>query len=441
LRARRTRALAKPNILVILTDDQPPRTFNPRYMPKTWQRLVEQGVRFPKAYAAIPACGPARASILKGQYSHNHGILVNNDGARFDRIDSDTIATRLRRAGYSTGLFGKYMNDHDPNRIAPGWDRWFAFHSGYQDPVYKMMTNSGVQSFDRSRWDETRLLADKAQSWIGGTPGPWFAYVAPNDPHGPYFPSPRHLHEYDGAAVPKSPNYNEADRSDKPEFIREQPPVDKQRQDPKEINEGKLEELRDVDDLVDQLVGMLARSARLGNTYVFFCSDNGWLNGEHRFIGKGVPYEGSTKVPFAMRGPGVAPNVVSPALVSQVDLSATICELAGGSVSGMDGRSLRPVFGSGGSAPPSSWRKRLLSESPRMPPGEPAGGWYKLREGNWTYAEWGTDERELYNLSNDPYELRSLHAEPAYQNVKADLATKLAALRSASGEELRAAEE
>ncbi len=440
LRARRGRAqIIKPNILLILTDDQPPRTLNPRDMPKTWRRLVAQGVRFPMGYAAVPICLPARVSILKGQYPHNHGIVYNGQGMQMPYVDGDTIATRLRAAGYVTGFFGKYANNHDVSRVAPGWDRWFAFYDGYHAPVYRMNSNGTVLKFDRSRWNETRLLAGQAEAWIGGTSGPWFAYVAPNDPHGPYFPSAANLHDYDGAAVPKPPNWNEADRSDKPEFIRNQPPIARQRQNPREINEGKLEELRDVDDLVDRLIGKLARSGRLNNTYVFFCSDNGFMTGEHRFIGKGVPYEGSTKVPFVVRGPtgAVATNVVSPELVSQIDLSATICELAGASVSGMDGRSLLPILTPGiAGTPYPGWRKRLLSESPVIP----EGGWRKVRDGNYSYAEWGTTEKELYDLAADPYQLRSLHTSPDHQEVISNLKTRLEALKTCSEDSCKTAE-
>lgn len=133
-----------------------------------------------------------------------------------------------------------------------------------------------------------------------------------------------------------------------------------------------------------------------------------------------------------MRGPGVPAGGVSKRLVGQIDLPATICDYAGARTDGFDGRSLRTLF-EDEAAP---WRSRLLIDHPKA-------GWHQLREGQYAYIERDTGERELYDLlaSADPYQLQSLHADPYRAQQVDDFAAKLAALRSSSGDALRAAEE
>src|SRR5687767_13633893 len=113
-------AVTPPNVLWIITDDQMRSTLP--YMPRVGRRLVGRGMRFRKGYATVPLCGPARASMLSGMYPHNHQCLTNGTHRRFvdQGLDQDTVATRMKSAGYDTGYFGKYMNGmhgEDRNRI------------------------------------------------------------------------------------------------------------------------------------------------------------------------------------------------------------------------------------------------------------------------------------------------------------------------------------
>ena len=113
------------NVLWIITDDQMRSTLGK--MPEVWTRLVKTGTRFYRGYAAVPLCGPARVSMLTGMYVHNHGVETNWTLRPFRnaQLDQDTVATRLQGAGWTTGLFGKYLNGYprDPEHVAPGWDR------------------------------------------------------------------------------------------------------------------------------------------------------------------------------------------------------------------------------------------------------------------------------------------------------------------------------
>src|SRR5215211_9150736 len=128
---------AKPNIVFILADDM--RKDDLKYMPKTRSVLKTKGMSFLNAFVSNPLCCPARATIMRGQYSHNTGVWsdMGSDMAntseggwkayRNNGLEQDNVATRLDAAGYRTGLFGKYLNGYNQGNtyIPPGWDRWF----------------------------------------------------------------------------------------------------------------------------------------------------------------------------------------------------------------------------------------------------------------------------------------------------------------------------
>jgi N-acetylglucosamine-6-sulfatase len=183
----------KPNILLVLTDDQPATTV--RHMPKLGKLVAEQGVSFRHAYVVDPLCCPSRATILTGKYTHNHGVTNNHarrGGARKFRgegLHRDTIGTRLKEAGYSTGYFGKWMNGYEGRHVPPGWDTWFAFSGHLNKPdSYDVNSNGRSKTFSRE-YNETNLLRDEAAAFVENNRGnPWLAVVATHAPHGPYWP-------------------------------------------------------------------------------------------------------------------------------------------------------------------------------------------------------------------------------------------------------------
>jgi arylsulfatase A-like enzyme len=193
--------------------------------------------------------------------------------------------------------------------------------------------------------------------------------------------------------------------------------------------EGKLEELQDLDDQIGKILDVLKQTGQLRRTWIFLVSDNGYLLGEHRLFRKEQPYEESSGIPFAVRGPHVRPAVVD-ALVSQVDLMPTTLDIAGldpDAGRDLDGRSLLAPLTTGRWA---GWRKRLLVENPHM-------GWAMLREGSAAYIEHDrTDEWELYDLKRDPHQ----RASRKHADVRG-LAERLDRLRHASGITLRTFEE
>src|SRR4051794_36290231 len=384
------------NILWIITDDQMRWTL--RTMRRTRRRLARRGVRFRRAYAAMPLCGPARASILTSRYVHNHGCATNLTLPPFVRrgLDQDTVATRMHEAGYDTGYFGKYMNGHgqQPRYVGPGWDRWVTVVDGKQlvNVDGRLRELESIRDVDPFAARRLRRFIRRHQDT-----GPWFAVFAPSTPHSPYTPSRRHRHDFDDVRW-DPPAFNERDMSDKPSWLRGLPRQDRTQMT--RVLEGKLEELQDLDDQIGRILRTLGRTGQQSRTWIFLVSDNGYLLGEHRLFRKEHPYEESAGIPFVVRGPGVAHAVVD-SLVSQVDLMPTTLDIAGldpDAGRDLDGRSMLSGLTNGDW---SSWRRRMLVENPHL-------GWAMLREGAIAYIEHHRNtEWELYDLVRDRHQLTS----------------------------------
>jgi arylsulfatase A-like enzyme len=436
----------RPNILFILTDDADLSVL-PR-MPQIEERLVRKGTIFPNAFAPFATCCPSRATILRGQYPHNTGVVSNygpHGGVEaFESAgnDEDNLATRLDEAGYRTGLFGKYLNGYEGGYVPPGWDEWHGWAGSYADA--KIYENGALNAYDLSRRHETDILGSKANSFVRKTKGsPWLAYVAFNSPHNPTYTEAEYSDDYGDRAFSASPAFDEADLSDKPGWVRQLPRVgDQERARYDRKHRERLRAMRSVDDAVAGLLRTLRQTGQIDNTYVVLWNDNGYHMGQHRIPeGKRTVYEEDVRYPLIVRGPGVRRDAQDERLVSGTDLMQTFLELAGAPTPGYaDGRSLIPLLS--GSNP--SWRDALLLEGyddgfgkkPYVPPDFQA---IMTADGR-TYVEYETGEEELYDLGGDPRQLRSLHDTPERAVEEAALSARLEALRYCSGKGCRDAE-
>jgi arylsulfatase A-like enzyme len=270
----------------------------------------------------------------------------------------------------------------------------------------------------------------------------WLTYFAPHqggprepgDPPGVQtpVPAPRHKGRFASEPLPTPASFNEADVSDKPAVIQAKPLLS-----PTDVAgltasyQQRLESLLAVDEGVARVVAALKAAHALGHTLIVFTSDNGWLQGEHRIADQKLYlYEPSLRVPLVMRGPGVPHNTHVGQLVANVDLAPTLAEVAHATPGlDMDGRSLVPLFAD----PTQEWGRDILLE--RGPGGGPAGTrvYTGIHTSSMVYAEYSTGEHELYDLSRDPDELQSLHADPAYTSIQAELAGRLSLLRNCAG--------
>ena len=440
----------RPNILVIMTDDQT--VADMRVLPKTRALLAAKGTTFANSFVDFSLCCPSRSTFLTGQYAHNHGVLANGgpQGGYAHLDNSNTLPLWLQDAGYYTAHLGKYLNNYgvDSPEPPPGWSRWFGLidPSTYRMYDYTVSRDGAPVAYGESPGDyQTDVLAAEAETILrsrAGASQPFFVTVAPIAPHlerigrdqTPPRPAPRYEGRFAAAPLPMKPSFNEPDVSDKPAHIRRRPLLSPAKQAyVTEIYRARLASLLAADDLVERLVKALEETGQLGHTVIFFTSDNGFLLGEHRVPeGKYLPYEESIRVPlivFDGRGGGGFPaGVTVQQPVSNVDLAPTIVSLTGARARRvMDGRSLLPLALDPGLAK----SRTLLIEGAGLGGDKPA--FAAVRDPRWLYVEYQTGDRELYDLQNDPFELRSLHAAPALATVRQDLARRLARLRACAG--------
>ena len=445
-------AAPKPNIIFIITDDMRKGDLNASYMPKTTTQLVAKGRSFQNAFVSTALCCPSRATTMRGQYAHNTKVWFNENvfdpdpdirdggwrGYNGNGYENENIATRLHDVGYTTGLFGKYLNGYDGATVPPKWDDWFALKpAAYYD--YSVNDNGTIRHFGTTTSDySTDVLKRNVQEFIGANAAqgkPFFAYVAPFAPHAPATPAPRDLQTFNGLKAPRLASFDEAVVSDKPSWIqslRRLTSTDIANIDRR--HENRVESLQAVDDLVAGVVGTLGQQGVLSNTYIVFTSDNGWHHGEHRVQqGKGRPYEESARVPLLVRGPGVAAGSSTNKLVLNTDYLPTFMDLAGAETPPyVDGRSLRPVLTGRATTP---WRKAILIEGrkysadPEIPVDINYSG---VRTGTGKYVEYEGGFRELYDLTPgaDPNELTNTYyrADPTVP-PRPELKARLDALR------------
>jgi N-acetylglucosamine-6-sulfatase len=289
-------------------------------------------------------------------------------------------------------------------------------------------------------------------------------YTAPHGdfrrPAGPE-PATRHYNTFAGAPYPHSraQGFNEGSVNDKPRFIREAPYLSLQEIHTYRVYYQKaLESLRSVDEGVKQVVDTLGGLSRLRNTYIIFTSDNGFFYGEHRLTGgKFIAYEPATHLPLLIRGPGIKPGTSTGELAANIDLAPTILELAGATADkSIDGRSLvpymkdpalrsrRPILfesfvetadveangePTAQRARPSSTRNGGASASIVAPPKDYLG----IRLGPYKYIEWPSGEKELYDITKDPYELNNIVRVRNLSPIRAFLHAQLVRLEACSG--------
>ena len=446
-------AEAKPNIVVLMTDDQTLASMS--VMPKTTRLLGDRGTTFTRSFVSYSLCCPSRATLFTGQYAHNHGVLSNGlPTGGYSRLDkSNWLPLWLQAAGYRTMHVGKFLNGYGvvspPTEVPPGWNDWHATvdPSTYTYYGYAVNENGILRTYGAAGEPDfysTDFFARRADELIAAaapSDQPFFLSVAflaphaggpaePDDPRGHPTPAvpPRYANAFSSVALPLTPSWNEADMSDKPVAMQQRRPISFARA--AAIQEGyqqRLESLLAVDDAVESIVGALRSSGELDDTLIMFTSDNGFFHGEHRVPnGKLLVYEPSIRLPLLMRGPGVPEGAVRRQLVTNADLSPTILDAAGARPGRpQDGRSLFDLLDD----PGAQWGRELLIEG-----GTNQGLTFTaLRNYRWKYVEHTTGEVELYDLERDPDELVSLHADPAFAPLRAELAARLAALRACAG--------
>jgi N-acetylglucosamine-6-sulfatase len=487
LKTDQTRAeAAKPNILFLLTDDLDLKSIS--VMPHLKTLLIDQGMSASNYFVSVSLCCPSRTTTLRGQYSHNTGVETNggsNGGFQTAHklgVEKDTIATWLKAGGYRTGLFGKYLNGYPntaaDNFVPPGWDTWFSAAKGgnpYSEFNYVLNENGTLKRYGAQPEDYgTDVYTQKVANFITASAKdnqPFFAYLAVYAPHQPATPAPRHATLFSDAKAPRTPSYNESDVSDKPQFIQRSAPLSSAVQNRiDDLYRKRLQSLQAVDESVQKLIETLKSNGQLENTYFVFTSDNGFHLGQHRMpSGKQTAYEEDIHLPLIVRGPGIPAGQTLEPILGNVDLAPTFADWAGVKTAQfVDGRSFAPLLRTKPS-PVGAWRQAYLVEhwqdrgtaatqqandgtsepadaDQRGTPGSEKPGskgipeFHGLRTKEYTYVEYITGERELYDLRRDPNQLENI-AGGAPANLIKTLSARLAVLRNCKAQMCRTAEE
>lgn len=469
-------ALAKgpPNIVFIFSDDHAYQAISAygesRRLLQTpnIDRIAKDGVRFDRCLATNSICGPSRAVVLTGTYNHINGF-TNNSNMRFDGSQV-TFPKLLQRGGYQTALIGKWHLGSDPT----GFDFWQIFPGGgqyYNPPMIRNGRELTIEGY------ATDIITDLSIDWMSkrDQSKPFLLMLHHKAPHRDWEPALRHLDADKGRVYPE-PETLFDDYTGRGPAVREQdmtiektlnsrdlkftPPPwlnSEQRKtwdayyEPrnsqfraanltgKELVRWKyqrymhdyLATLRSVDESVGRVLDYLDREGLTQNTIVVYSSDQGFFLGEHGWFDKRWIFEESIRMPLLVRWPGVAKaGAVNRELVSNLDFAETFLDAAGvAAPAEMQGRSLRPILAG---HRPSDWRTSFYYQYYEYPRPHRVRPHYGVVTDRYKLVKfYGTGEGywELFDIKEDPHEMRSVYDESAYMSTQAELKRELARLR------------
>jgi arylsulfatase A-like enzyme len=463
-----------PNILFVFCDDQAYQALGAYgasfARTPNIDRIANEGMRFDRCLTTYSLCGPARACVLTGKYSHLNGFY-NNTNSRFDGSQV-TFPKLLQKADYQTAIIGKWHLITDPT----GFDFWEVLpgQGVYYNPQMiregKRLKRPGYVS---------DIITDDAIDWLKNQRDkskPFLLMVDHKAPHRNWEPSLANLTLYDDVKFAEPPTFfDDYSGRGKAEHVQQQEIAkvltdndlklaDQSDQTPEQRKvwdayyQPRNQAFRDQhltgDDLarwkfqrfmhdymataasVDQSVGRLleylSQSGLDRNTIVVFSSDQGVFLGEHGWMDKRWIFEQSLRTPLLIRWPGVvAPGSVSPAIVSNLDFAETFLDAAGvAPPPEMQGRSFVPILK--GQTPP-DWRTGFYYHYYEHPAEHNVARQYGIVTDRYKlvyFYEPNMNYWELFDLKTDPLELKSVYDDPAFSGVKADLHHRLDNLRT-----------
>ncbi|MBN2290791.1 MAG: sulfatase [Pirellulales bacterium] len=475
---------ARPNIIFIMSDDHASHAISSygSRINKTpnIDRLAKGGIRFSNCFCTNSICGPSRAVILTGKYSHLNGFATNRhsfNGAQ------QTVAKLLQKAGYQTAMIGKWHLRTDPT----GFDYWNVLpgQGNYYNPKLIEMGKPSVH-----QGYVTDIITDIAIGFLErrDSDRPFFLMCHNKAPHREWLPSPKYLTKYDDVDLPEPPTlFDDYATRGTPAHEQEMTidrhlrPVEDLKLDPLPGKDGKpaktpgfklrftprqlarweaaygpkneafrkanlsgkdllrwkyqrymkdyLRCIASVDENVGRLLDYLDKHGLADNTIVFYTSDQGFYLGDHGWFDKRFMYEESYRMPLLVRWPAkIKAGTVSDALVSNLDFAETFLAAAGTPIpEDMQGRSFLPILEG---KTPDDWRKALYYRYYEYPAVHMVHKHYGVRTDRYKLIYFhDLNEWELYDLQKDPHELNNVYADPAYAKQVKELKATLAKLK------------
>ncbi len=434
--AQASKPRSQPNIIFILNDDQrfdAMGFLDPALNTPNMDRIARDGVYFPNAFVTTALCSPSRASILTGQYMHNHGIADNN--IKF-RPGAFFFPMALQAAGYRTAFIGKWHMGGHSDDPQPGFDRWISFKGqGEYLPDDGKGGPRHTLNVDGKRVERQGYITDELNSYAldflrkQRNDKPFFLYLSHKAVHADFIPAKRHegTVSRDAIKLPDSMADTPENYAGKPRWTKDQRNswhgVEFPYHSTLDVVDFKLrynETLSAVDEGIGEIIATLQKKGMLKNTIVVMMGDNGFMFGEHGMIDKRSAYEESMRVPLIAFGGGMSKGRIVDQIVANIDIAPTFLALAGVKApqgvrfDGMSYADLlmgRPFDG--------PWRTSLNYEYyweynyPQTPTT------FALRGDRYKYIQYHGiwDTEELYDLKEDPKEMKNLIADPKLRPV------------------------
>lgn len=476
---------SRPNIIVILTDDHAVQSigaYGSKYgATPNLDRLAKQGAVFNRAFVANSICGPSRAILLTGKYSHANGFKDNHD--KFD-ASQDIFLKRLQASGFQTAWIGKWHLLSYPQ----GFDYWNILpgQGQYYNPSFINMQG------DTSRVEGycTDVTTDLTLKWLNDRDRdkPFLVVVGQKAPHRTWMPDIQDLGKFDKTIFPLPSNFYDAyenriaaamqdmsvektmkigydlkmksdpdnlasaflarmNSEQKRRWNAYYDPIEKdflkQNLTGKALTEWKFQRyMRDyysttlsLDRNIGKILDYLDQNDLAKNTIVVYTSDQGFYLGEHGWFDKRFMYEESMRTPLIIRYPGVIkPGTVSNQMISNVDFAPTFLDAAGVDIpKEIQGRSMMPLLRNN----KASIRNSAYYHFYEYPGEHSVLKHFGIRTARYKLIRFYDHKNfwELYDLQKDPHEMKNLYGQKKYETITLDLKKQLRQLCTENGDE------
>lgn len=470
-----TQQASRPNIVIILTDDHAVQTigaYGSKYgATPNLDRLAKEGALFNRAFVANSICGPSRAVLLTGKYSHTNGMRDNHD--TFD-ASQNVFPARLKQAGFQTAWIGKWHLVSYPQ----GFDYWNILpgQGQYYNPALISMKGDTT----RQEGYATDVITDLTIDWLDkrDESKPFFVVVGEKAPHRTWMPDIADLGKFDHINFPLPKNfydryenriaagmqdmsiektmklgYDLKMKSDPDKlasaFLARMNPEQRKKWNAyydqveadflkKNLTGNALTEwkyqryMRDyysttlsLDRNIGKILAYLDKNKLTNSTLVVYTSDQGFYMGEHGWFDKRFMYEESMRTALIIRYPGVIkPGTVSNQLVSNVDFAPTFLEAAGiGIPKEIQGISMMPLL----KDPKAVIRKSVYYHFYEFPGEHSVLKHFGIRTSRYKLIRFYDHKNfwELYDLQKDPAEMKNLYGQKKYAAITLDLKKQL----------------